>query len=196
MCTSWKCFNIYVHECVYKPAEDSILALEALRILYERGFKYEEILDLGTGTGILALGAYELFKPHMLTAIDISPYAIRTARCNLPPEAHIIQCDKLKCFNKRDWDLIILNPPYLPEEPRGNKGSCDWWLELSWSGGGDVMRELVIEALNAGREVILVHSTLSPISLEELEEKAEIEILTTQRFFYEELKALRLKPRS
>ena len=185
-----------MHKCVYKPAEDSVLALEALRKLYDKGSRYHEIVDLGTGTGILALGAYELFKPVTLVALDISPYAVQTAKCNLPPETHIVQCDKLECLRSRSWDLVIVNPPYLPVEPETPRGTCDWWLELSWSGGGSIMRDLTLEALKVGREVLLVHSTLSPLNLQELEERARTEILLTQRFFLEELRVLRLKPRS
>jgi len=195
VCTSWKCFKLYVHKCVYKPAEDSVLALEALRELRERGLEYERIVDVGTGSGILALAAYELFKPSLLAAIDISPYAVQTAKLNLPEEAHIAQCNGLKCLNTH-WDLAILNPPYLPLEPSERGDPCTKWLQISWSGGGGVMRSLTLETLKASNEVLLVHSTLSPVTLEELEAVASVEVLGAERFFFEEIKALRLKRRT
>jgi release factor glutamine methyltransferase len=194
LCTSWKCYKIKVHKCVYKPAEDSILALEALYKLYKRGFKYDRIVDLGTGTGILALAAYELFDPNMLLAVDISPYAVRNASCNLPLEAHVVQSDGLSFLNTI-WDLVILNPPYLPLEPVGLGDTCSWWLELSWSGGGGVMERLVGDSMSKGGEVLLVYSTLSPVGVESIAGSARIEVLGSLRFFFEELKVLYLKPR-
>jgi release factor glutamine methyltransferase len=193
ICTSWKCFKIKVHPYVYKPAEDSVLALEALRKLYERGSRYERIVDLGTGTGILALGAYELFNPSILLAVDISPYAVRNARLNLPPEVHVAQCDGLKCFNTK-WDLVIVNPPYLPIEPENPEATQNWWLEISWSGAYS-MERLVRESVEKGEEVLLVHSTVSPMNVEDVVGSCSIEVLESAKFFFEEIKVSLLKPR-
>ncbi len=193
ICTSWKCYIIKVHKCVYKPAEDSILALEALYKLYERGRVYKRIVDLGTGTGILALGAYELFNPDTLLAIDISPYAVRNAKCNLPSEAHIIQCNGLNCISTT-WDLVIVNPPYLPVEPRSSRMTCEWWLEVSWSGVG-VMEKLIRDCISKGREVLMVYSTLSPINIDHIAGNARVEVLGSLKFFFEEVKALLLQSR-
>ncbi len=192
LCTSWDCFTIKVHECVYKPAEDSILALEALYKLYERGFRYEKIVDLGTGTGILALAAQKLFNPSLLVAVDISPYAVRNALCNLPPEVHIVQSDGLS-FTNTKWDLVIVNPPYLPVEPGNQMDTCDWWLEVSWSGGGGIMEKLVNESTSRGREVLLIYSTLSPVDIEHVVRDARIEVLGSLKFFFEEVKAIHIK---
>jgi len=194
VCTSWKCYKVKVHDCVYEPAEDSLLALEAMYKLYLRGSRYEKIVDLGTGTGILALAAYELFNPDVLLAIDISPYAVRNARCNLPPEAHIVQSNGLGFLNTT-WDLVVLNPPYLPLEPESQRGTCDWWLDVSWSGGGGVMERLIGDSITGGREVLLVYSTLSPFRVEDLVEGAHVEVLGSQRFFFEELRVLHIKPK-
>lgn len=57
------------------------LALALIRSCFERG-KPEKVLDVGTGTGILAMGA-ALFGAEQLIAIDNDPEAVRTAGENI-----------------------------------------------------------------------------------------------------------------
>lgn len=52
--------------------------LEALTKLHAEGFKPKRILDMGTGSGILAIAAYKLWKKPVL-AIDIDKEATRMA---------------------------------------------------------------------------------------------------------------------
>jgi ribosomal protein L11 methyltransferase len=60
--------------------ETTSLCLEALSdIARERGFR--NVLDLGTGTGLLAIGAVKLWKRRVL-ASDIDPVAVGVARDN------------------------------------------------------------------------------------------------------------------
>lgn len=164
---------------MYEPAEDTELAIEALLELRRRGKKYERIADLGTGTGILALAAHRLFSPATLIAIDISPYAALVARRNLPPEAHVVRCDGL-CV-RGPFDLVILNPPYLPHEPP-TAPEGELWLELAWSGVGSLER-LVREALERSRESLVILSSLYPIDLRGEE-------LGRRKFFFEDIYAV------
>ncbi len=154
------------------------------------GRVYNKIVDVGSGTGILALAAYKLFKPPVLVAIDISPYAVELSRKNLPPEAHVVRCWGLSCLDSL-WDLTILNPPYLPDEPPRKPLECLEWLEYSWGGSG-VMYELLLNAFEVSREVLTVYSTLSPVNPEALavEFGFKVEVLGSRRFFYEELRAI------
>jgi ribosomal protein L11 methyltransferase len=60
--------------------ETTALCLEALSALArERSFR--NVLDLGTGTGLLALGAVKLWKRRVM-ASDIDPVAVQVARDN------------------------------------------------------------------------------------------------------------------
>jgi ribosomal protein L11 methyltransferase len=60
--------------------ETTALCLETLSdIARERGFR--NVLDLGTGTGLLAIGAAKLWKRPVL-ASDIDPVAVEVARDN------------------------------------------------------------------------------------------------------------------
>ncbi len=81
------------------------------------------ILDVGTGSGILAI-TLALELPHAeLTAVDISPEALAVARRNA--EAHgvagrirFLQSDLLSAVSDGPFDAIVSNPPYVPESDR------------------------------------------------------------------------------
>jgi len=56
-------------------------SLTALATIYKK-HRIDRVLDLGTGTGILALGA-ALLGAQSVLAVDINPLAVRTARTNV-----------------------------------------------------------------------------------------------------------------
>lgn len=142
------------------------------------GKRYERVAEVGTGTGAIAIAAYRTFRPSLLLATDISPYAVRIARRNLPPEVQVVRCHGL--CSPGPWDLAIMNPPYLPVGRE--EDGCEGWLSAAWAGEG-VMEELVKEALSSSRELLLVYSSLSPykpLGLNSIR-------LGSERYFFEEL---------
>lgn len=78
-----------------------------------------QILDLGTGTGAIAI-AIAKHRPHsQVTAVDASPAALAVARKNAQ-NLHIenLQCELSDWFSNlagRTFDVIVSNPPYIPE---------------------------------------------------------------------------------
>lgn len=102
-----------------RPDTELLIELSLNLIPTNEPFK---IIDLGTGSGIIAITlAAEL--PHaQLSATDFSPAALRIAQLNA--EKHHI--DNIK-FYQSDWfanlpptkfNLIISNPPYIAEDDR------------------------------------------------------------------------------
>lgn len=94
--------------------------LEALLKLHKSGFKPKHILDMGSGSGILAIAAYKLWKKPVL-AIDIDKEATRVAAHHralnrVPSGDRGMQCatgDGYKArpvkAQKGGFDLIIAN---------------------------------------------------------------------------------------
>lgn len=90
--------------------------LEALEILHEEGLKLQSILDIGTGTGILAIACAKIFKRPVI-ATDIDPEAIHKANENthLNGCASLVSLIKAEGLNHPDleshqpFDLIIAN---------------------------------------------------------------------------------------
>ena len=104
-------FNVW--ENVYEPAEDSFLFAENLEV--EKG---AQVLDVGTGCGMLAILAAE--KACSVVAVDLNPYALRCAKensalNNVRDKMAFIQADLLTALNESArFDLILFNAPYLP----------------------------------------------------------------------------------
>lgn len=81
---------------------------------------FSHILDIGTGTGILAISLGFLFPHAIIEACDISWKAIRLAKFNarkLKKNIRFHWCDFLKRPPSGKYDLIVSNPPYIsPQE--------------------------------------------------------------------------------
>jgi len=73
--------------CVYEPSDDTWIAVEALERLGALGYRFESVLDLGSGTGVLAAVARTLFNPSLVAAVDLSPYAAKATRLTLGPDS-------------------------------------------------------------------------------------------------------------
>ena len=76
------------------------------------------VLDIGTGTGCIALTLALELPASRVTAWDVSPEALDVARRNasLYPEA-TLSLEQVDIFSppddNRQWDLIVSNPPYV-----------------------------------------------------------------------------------
>ena len=90
---------------IYEPNDDSYLLREFV-LKYAKG----KVLDMGTGSGIQAEAALE--KTKDVLAIDINPECVEF--CN-KKGIKTIQSDLFENVHEK-FDLIIFNPPYLPEE--------------------------------------------------------------------------------
>ena len=183
--------NLKLRREVYKPAEDSFLLAENL--LVEKG---DAVLDLGTGTGILALTAAE--KADRVVGTDINPIAVELARENARVNgignAEFIQCDLFPPGNER-FDLIVFNPPYLPVKEPG-------LLEKAWSGGegGIEIIERFLDSVSDylkddGVFELLVSSLGDMERIDELMKKNQIEyeIIAKRKLFFEELSVIKGK---
>ena len=95
---------------IYSPAEDSYLLAEALKEFLKNKIK---ILDLGTGSGIQSKNCIENgIKKENITAADINKEALENAK---KLKIKVIYSNLFSKI-KGKFDLIIFNPPYLPED--------------------------------------------------------------------------------
>ncbi len=106
---------------IYEPREDSYLLSETLEIFLKENLKHKKInkniciLDMGSGSGIQALTCKKLGFKNILT-LDINPDAITHLK---KQGLKTVKSDLFSNINKKDkFDLIIFNPPYLPEDKR------------------------------------------------------------------------------
>ena len=171
---------------VYPPSEDSRLLLAAVRV--EPG---EHVLELGTGTGYVALHAAKVART---VATDIHPDAVRFARRNATANGRrlaVVRCDLFRGL-RGTFDVIIFNPPYLIEGIGGD------WEARAWQGGptGEelilrFLREVPPHLARGGRAYLLVPSNRER-ALAAARERFTVRIAAKKTLFFEELLALEL----
>jgi len=108
----YKNIELELADDVYHPSEDSELLAEMLAGRIEPGMS---ILDMGCGSGLLTILAAK--AGAKVTAVDRNPSAIRLTEMNAQTNGVKIECvvsDLFQRINER-FDLIIFNPPYLPD---------------------------------------------------------------------------------
>jgi len=156
---------VYLGPCTYEPAEDTWLALKALRRAF-RLFSPGSVADLGTGTGVLALAA-SLMGADRIVATDASRWAVESAARTLGGRGSVLYCDWAECLHDGSVDIAVANTPYLPvEDLLGDP--CGRDLARAWSGAPESVARACREAVRvASRGIVIVYSSLSGFDLEE-----------------------------
>lgn len=117
------------------------------------------IVDVGTGSGAIAVSLAHYIEGARVLAIDISPGALKVARENiaryeLGDRIKVMEGDLLTpliWLNKDNVDIVVSNPPYIDQEGMANLSpEVRMEPELALSGGIDGLdyyRRLIPQAL-------------------------------------------------
>ena len=111
----WK-NDFYVNNFVLDPRPETELIIEEALSIYKNKDLKLKILDIGTGSGCIAISLAKEFKNAFITAIDISKEALEVAEKNLKIHncSNNIQLKMVDFKNiNTKFDLIVSNPPYL-----------------------------------------------------------------------------------
>lgn len=79
-----------------------------------------DILDVGTGSGCIAIALSREIMGSRVWAMDISTQALDIARRNAAsyaPQVHLVEGDALTDFSRlfdTQFDVVVSNPPYIP----------------------------------------------------------------------------------
>ena len=183
-------FIINTDDNVYIPAEDSYLLADNLEI--KSG---QSVLEIGTGSGIVAMYASRL--TDSITVTDINFDACELARKNFEENGieniEILFGNMFEPVQNRKFDVILFNTPYLPTEDGEVLESN---LNYAFDGGLDGRKVIdlflneVGNHLNDRGIVQMIQSSLSgnDETLDRFDEMGFIaEIAASEHFFFEDI---------
>jgi len=198
---------------VYIPSDDTYLLIDYFKESFcnENTLDHiEKILDMGTGTGIIAIFFALLVKENQnfnaqIYASDILKEAIECAKMNerennLNNKIEFIQSDLFNSFPnslKNIFNIIIFNPPYLPSFDKNNhylKSKQDF----SWNGGStgfELLKEFLKYApfyLKNNKNSCIYYISSSRMDLDSLYKFIQKigfknEILRKKHYFFEDI---------
>lgn len=118
--------NVDFYGNTFKVNKNTLIPRFETELLVEKTIKYInkyfnneiKILDIGTGSGCIAITLNKLLDNSMVTAVDISKDALDVARENNKinnTDVNFIESDVFSNINDK-YDVIISNPPYISYE--------------------------------------------------------------------------------
>jgi release factor glutamine methyltransferase len=120
--------------------ETETLVLQALGVM--RGMESPRVLDVGTGSGCVAITLAKQHKTARITAVDTSSAALEIALGNakkhgLADRVTFVEGDLFAPVAGQMFDVIVSNPPYIADAEFANldKGVRDFEPRTALAGG-------------------------------------------------------------
>ena len=120
------------------------------------------VLDVGTGSGAIALAMADEHSGARVTAMDVSPDALEVARANaarLGLEIELLVHDLFEGLPAGPWDLVVSNPPYVaPAEIGSLQPEVREWeprVALVGEGATEAVARGALGVLRAGGFLVL-----------------------------------------
>jgi len=140
-----------------KVTKDTLIPRPETELLIETALDYYKsqdalrILDLGTGSGAIALAIASEFRNSHILAVDLSTAALQVAKDNAVrhqlDNVQFLQSDWFSNILVQEFDLILSNPPYIEiDDPHLNQGDIRHEPRLALHSG--------IDGFNAIRQII------------------------------------------
>ena len=112
--------DLIVSPAVLIPRPETEHVVEAVLDRAGRTFWPGAIVDVGTGSGCIALALAKELPQAQILATEISPAALEIARANaarhqLDARIRFHQTDLLNGLERRVFDFVVSNPPYVGE---------------------------------------------------------------------------------
>lgn len=214
----------YIYNGIYPPSDDTYLIIDYFKKNVSENFfdglpftTIRNVLDMGTGTGIIALFLQEIKKyfskfTTKIFASDISDAAIRCATINertnnYKDNINFIKSDLFRKFPpslQHSFDIIVFNPPYLPSISYKENDLIRRSSNSNWDGGErgfevflDFIKQ-VKDFLNSEQKYYIYYISSSSTDLNQLNDELETRgfqnrVLNKKHIFFEDIILNRLE---
>ena len=123
---SWFCgLKFYVDKNVLIPRPETEELVEWIIANCKFPVDSLKILDIGSGSGCIPISLKRRLKKAEVWSCDISPDALKIARQNAASLGTAVNFIQMDFLDQKEWDqlpsfdIIVSNPPYVPEKDKG-----------------------------------------------------------------------------
>jgi release factor glutamine methyltransferase len=177
---------------MYTPSDDTFLLADCIRQYYGG-----RALEIGVGSGLLL----DILEKNFayVAGSDIDLQALQHCKQQKISSAHVLLvcCDAGTAFGTGKFDLIVSNPPYLPNDNNSNNNILDPTVH-----GGPTGIEVTVHFINSalpllagdGKLLIVISSFADSSALDKvvLENNMHKKVVKEKRLFYETLSIVEL----
>jgi release factor glutamine methyltransferase len=176
---------------MYAPSDDTFLLADCIR-----QYSGRRALEIGVGSGLLL----DILEKNFayVAGSDIDLQALQHCKQQKISSAHVLLvcCDAGSAFGTGKFDLIVSNPPYLPNDNNSNNNILDPVH------GGPTGIEATVHFINSalpllagdGKLLIVISSFANSSALDKvvLENNMHKKVVKEKRLFYETLSIVEL----
>ena len=111
--------DFYLQEGVLIPRPDTETLVETVINMVKEKYNNQKIkiLDLGTGSGAIAISLAYYLKNSFVTALDISDIAVETTNINIKKynlnNINVMKADIFDYTTNEKFHIVVSNPPYI-----------------------------------------------------------------------------------
>jgi release factor glutamine methyltransferase len=174
---------------MYVPSDDTFLLADCIRQYSGRW-----ALEIGVGSGLLLRMLEKNFAYVAGSDIDLQALQHSKQRSS---KVLLVCCDAASAFGTVKFDLIVSNPPYLPDDDDNNNSFRDLNVH-----GGPKGIETAIHFINSalpllardGKMLLVISSLTDSSALDNVIEEKNVhkKIIKEKRLFYETLSIVQL----
>lgn len=169
---------------IYTPSDDTFLLAECAG-----RYRGRRALELGVGSGLILNVLEKNFEYVAGSDIDLGALVF----CRNRTRADLICCDAASGLAAIHYDLIVSNPPYLPDD-----GEIDSTVHGGPTGVEKTIHfvESAMPLLASGGRILVVVSSLAdPAALDKFLDKANIQkkVLAEKKLFFETITVVELR---
>ena len=185
---------------LYLPSEDSILLANCLK-----DYSGNIALDIGVGSGIITRALCENFKKVIGTDLEFEmlekcneDVVSNTSKDSNERGFELVCTDAASAFRNNIFDLVVSNPPYLPEDYDSEGMKIHDEAIYGGKSGIEVTLKIIMSSLSTLKregKLLIIVSSLSDISrLQELLELLNLNMkkIVEMRLFFETLSVVEI----